>query len=620
MWINQRLGLIMIVASLLVMGLIVFISSGNQIDLRHNQARSQGIGLAKLLSNMSWDELVPENGHKGILQTLRQGQNNPDFAYALIVDLQGSPVTEVSAPGIIIPQQPVPQDPSAWMGERSIEASNSQLKFLEFHAPLFSQGTLRGYVRIGYIQPEFNFNYNDLQYFGMLTLPVFLLIPVFYFLIRRETRPLQDINKNIEALLTKTADNSANHNSANLPELHPSGELSDFIKRFSSFISFSEQRIKLLELEQKQSLTSSKLLSYRNAKIESILHTLPEAILIIDESGNVTYVNDKITSLLGIPQKAILGKQASEWCRDPKMAAYLSRHNNNTRQVGFISNSIHINPVSSPENVLEVKAYPLFSPNDGSILLGNMVVIRDATEEQIARQNRSEFVAQIAHELKTPLNVLAMYSEMLLGEEGNSEEFRVEAVNVIHDETERLSTLINNMLAISKFEMGNMQIHRQRVRIGELLEDILKNISQSGRGTDLSFELDVSHEMNSIFADKDLLRIAINNLLTNAIKYNKSNGRVILKARELDDSIAISVQDTGMGIRDDEITHVFDKFYRSDDEQIRAQTGHGLGLSLVQQIVYIHHGKITVDSKYNQGTTFTILLDRDVTLQQMGAA
>jgi len=249
-----------------------------------------------------------------------------------------------------------------------------------------------------------------------------------------------------------------------------------------------------------------------------------------------------------------------------------------------------------------------------------MVVIRDATEEQIARQNRSEFIAQIAHELKTPLNVLAMYSEMLLGEEGNSEQFRIEAVNTIYDETERLSTLINNMLAISKFEMGNMQLSRQRVRIGELLQDILKNLSHSDRGHQLKFELDVSHEMSAIYVDKDLLRIAINNLLTNAIKYNKTDGKVILKAREYDDVIEISVQDTGIGIKEDEIPRVFDKFYRSDDEQIRAQTGHGLGLSLVQQIVYIHHGKIKVDSEFGKGTTFSIQLDKDVAMQQLGVA
>ena len=612
MWINQRLGLIMIVASLVVMGLIVYISSSNQLDLRITQARSQGVGLAKLFSSMSWAELVPEKGHRGILQVFRQGQNNPDFAYAVVVNLQGQKATEASAPGVIIPDQPIPDNPVAWLGERKLEEQSSGQKYLEFHAPVFSKGKLRGYIRIGYKQPEFNLNYNNLPYFGMLTLPVFLLLPVFYFLVRRETRPLRAINDNIETLLE--------HSSTASVELHPSGELSDFIERFSSFIKFAQQRIQVLEQEQKNILTSSKLLSYRNAKIESILHTLPEAILIIDESGNVTYVNEKIISLLGISQDSILGKKASEWCKDHKMSSYLSRHNNISKQVGFISNSIHITPENSPNKILEVKAYPLFSPNDGSILLGNMVVIRDATEEQIARQNRSEFIAQIAHELKTPLNVLSMYSELLLGEEGNSEEFRIEAVNIIYDETERLSTLINNMLAISKFEMGNMQLKRQRVRIGELLQDILTNLSQSDRGRHLKFELDVEHEMSTIFVDKDLLRIAINNLLTNAIKYNKTGGLVILKARERDDIVEISVKDSGIGIKEDEIPRIFDKFYRSDDEKTRSQTGHGLGLSLVQQIVYIHHGKIKVASELGKGTTFTIQLDKYVEMQQQGVA
>jgi len=93
-----------------------------------------------------------------------------------------------------------------------------------------------------------------------------------------------------------------------------------------------------------------------------------------------------------------------------------------------------------------------------------------------------------------------------------------------------------------------------------------------------------------------------------------------IQAAGYDDVIEISVQDTGIGIKEDEIPRVFDKFYRSDDEQIRAQTGHGLGLSLVQQIVYIHHGKIKVDSEFGKGTTFSIQLDKDVAMQQLGVA
>lgn len=603
----------MIVASLAVMSMIVFVSFSYQLETHQKQTRNQGVGLAKVLSSMSWDELVPEHGRQGILQALRQGQTNPDFAYALMVDLQGTPVSESSAPGVIIPNIAVPDNPTAWLGERLLDSESSKLSFLEFHAPVFSNSELHGYIRLGYKQPKFHLNYNDLPFFGMLTLPVFLLIPMFYFLVRRETQPLRKINDNLETLVK----GGALQNMVQKVEVHPSGELDDFIQLFSRFIKTAQQRIEILEKEQSSLLTSSKLLSYRNSKIESLLQTLPEAILIIDESGCVTYVNDRITSLLGKTRESILGKKAQEWCENLKLTAYLSRHTATSKQVGFISDAINITPENAPDKQLEVKAYPLFSPKDDTHLLGNMVVIRDITEEQLARQNRSEFIAQMAHELKTPLNVLSMYSESMLGEDGNSESFRIEAMNVIHDETERLSNLINNMLAISKLEMGGMQINRQRVRISELLQDVLKNIAQSGRGKDLSFEIDLPHEMNSINVDKDLLRIAINNLLTNAIKYNKPDGSVTLSAKEFDDAIEISVSDTGLGISPDDQARIFDKFYRADDDKVREQTGHGLGLSLVQQIVRIHHGKLSVQSEYDNGSTFTIHLEKDLPAQQL---
>ena len=599
----------MIVASLLVMSLIVFVSFSYQLDTRLEQARNQGVGLAKVLSSMSWNELVPERGRQGILQALRQGQSNPDFAYAVVVDLQGKAASEISAPGVIIPNNLVPDSPTAWLGERRIDAQSGQLSFLEFHAPVFSDSELRGYVRLGYKQPEFHLTYDDLPFFGMLTLPVFLLTPMLYFLARRELQPLRKMNDNIERLLEGGATQKV--------ELQPSGELGDFMQRFSTFISASQQRIEVLENEQGGLLTSSKLLAYQNSKIESILQTLPEAIIIIDESGCVTYANDKITSLLGKTRESILGKKPQEWCKEPKLHAYLSRHNATSKQVGFISASIHITPENDPEKLLEIKAYPLFLPKSDVLSLGNLVVIRDITEEQMAKVNRGEFLAQMAHELKTPLNVLSMYSELLLGEEGNSESFRIEAMNVIHDETERLSNLINNMLAISKFELGGMQINRQRVRIGELLQDTYQTIVQSGRGRDLDFAIDLPHEMSALNVDKDLLRIAVNNLLTNAIKYNKPKGSVTLRAIELDDAIEISVSDTGVGISRDDQARIFEKFYRSDDDKIREQTGHGLGLSLVEQIVHTHHGKILVDSDYGNGSTFTIRLEKDLPVQQL---
>jgi two-component system sensor histidine kinase VicK len=341
------------------------------------------------------------------------------------------------------------------------------------------------------------------------------------------------------------------------------------------------------------------------------LQSLPEAILVLDEADSVSYANNRISNLMGLEKHEIVGKKPEQWCNNPNMVSYLTRHNPQNGQVGYISDSIQVVPENDTDKLLEVKTYPLFSPKDNEQLLGNMVVIRDCTEEQIIKHNRGEFIAQVAHELKTPLNVMAMYSESLLGEDGKSETFRIEAINVIHDEVERLSNLINNMLALSKFELGGMQLKRNRVRLYELLEDTFNNVIQSGRGKDLEFEIDLPKEMSAVYVDKDLLRIAIKNLLTNAIKYNRPAGKVTLIAEEMNDSIEVSVQDTGIGIVPPEQQKIFEKFYRSNDSKVRELSGHGLGLPLAQQIIEMHHGSLSLESEYGKGSTFTIRLEKD---------
>lgn len=603
MWRNERLGLIMIMASLLVMGAVVYLSFDYQLETRLLQARSQGVGLAKVLGGMSWEELVPGQGRQGVLQALRQGQSNPDFAYAAVIEREGRLASEITQPGVIIPNRPIPDEPAAWLGERAVVSDADDETFLEFHAPIFNKGKLMGHVRLGYHKPEFGLRYEELPYFASLVLPVFLLMPLFYLLLRREIRPLRKMNESLEQMLTDGLVQKV--------ELHPGGELGGFMERFMEFANSAQTRIQTLESEQSGLLTTTKLLSYKHARVESILQTLPEAILVMDEAGSVSYVNDRISGLLGLEKDNILGKRPHDWCDNPSIISYLSRHNAQSGQVGYLSDSIQIVPQNDPDKLVEMKAYPLFSPRDNLHLLGSMVVIRDCTEEQMARRSRGEFVAQVAHELKTPLNVLAMYSEALMGEDGNSEDFRTEAVNVIHDEVERLSTLINNLLALTKFELGGMQISRQRVRLHELLEDAFRNISQSGRGKGLKFELDLPREMSPVFMDKDLLRIAINNLLTNAIKYNSPDGQVTLSAEELNGEIEISVRDTGIGIAPADQHRVFDKFFRSDDEKAREQTGHGLGLPLAQQIIQMHHGSLTLESEYGKGSRFVIRLETD---------
>jgi len=142
---------------------------------------------------------------------------------------------------------------------------------------------------------------------------------------------------------------------------------------------------------------------------------------------------------------------------------------------------------------------------------------------------------------------------------------------------------------------------------------------QSRNQADLEFELDIPREMSMLYIDKDLFRIAVNNLLTNAIKYNKPGGRVTMSAREDSDSIEIVVSDEGYGVSDEDGQQIFNKFYRSTDENIRKQVGHGLGLSLARQIVMMHHGDLGFESEPGKGTRFIIRLEK-VSTQILDAA
>jgi signal transduction histidine kinase len=236
-----------------------------------------------------------------------------------------------------------------------------------------------------------------------------------------------------------------------------------------------------------------------------------------------------------------------------------------------------------------------------------LVVFREISDEYRARQAGAEFVAQVSHELKTPLSNIAGYSELLLDYATLGERERVNAVNVIHDETERAAALINNLLNIAKLETGTLPIHRERVRVPDLLRDAADSMGKSAAIKGISLELHIAPDLGSARLDKGLFRIALDNLLSNAIKYSDAGGRVTLSAENLDDlQTKISVRDEGIGISPEDRARVFDKYYRCSERGVVSRGGHGLGLFLAKQIVELHHGTISVSSEPGKGSEFTI--------------
>jgi PAS domain S-box-containing protein len=608
---NERFGIVMIAASLAAIAAVVYLMLAHQATARRGQVREQGASLVRLLSRLPQDQLVPKGGNIGLFQAALGGNQSAELSYGAIVDIQGMTLAEITSAGSTVPPAPPPVVDGIHFGERRLAAPGEARRVTEFYGPLLDNGRVTGQVRVGFLDADPGLpGAEQLPFIALLALPVFMLVPLFHFMLKREMRPLGEIGGQLRRL--------AESGGAPVAELKLGDDLRDFAQRFGSFVGMMQQRLRAVEAERFDSTLNQRMLAYRQEKVESVLHALPEAILVLDESGVVTYANAKLDPILGLEHASLAGRPVAEIGAGADLVAFLERCKAHPGHA-FRGETLELSPPAQPERRILASAYPLFSPRDAAAVLGVLVVFRDVTAEMLARRAGAEFVSHVSHELKSPLNVLRMYSELLLDGSQESDETRLEAVNVIHDETERMGGLINNLLNIARLETGTVSLNRQRVRLRDLLEDIFAEVSRNAAGKDVRCELDLPPDLGSALIDKDLLRIAVVNLLGNAIKYNRKGGSVTLSAEETDTQVLVRVRDTGIGIPPEDQPKVFEKFFRSADAAAKQAGGHGLGLFLVRQITELHQGTVTVASEPGQGSEFCMQIRKVSAMLQEAA-
>ena len=598
----DRIGLIIVVASLLVIMALVWLLFGNQRDHEIADIRTQGVSLARAISGVPYDQLVPGGTQQGVLQALLHGVGNKKLAYVTITNQQGLTVTESVADGLITPPAKIPGEPSAWLGD--IEQTAGRDHFIEFHAPLLQNGDLQGFVRLGYFFPSAGLSLEQIPFIAMVALPVFLLAPFFYFLLRMEIRPIRTANAEISRMIDGEGMNAV--------QISATGELGEFMNRFNHFVAMASSKVEALEQDKERLLTSSKLLSYRKNRVETVLETLPEAVMILDESGTITFANQKLAAMFNVSQETILAQPPNSWCEYADVLNLISRFQSPGKGRNF-AETMRFSTESSAARSFATKTYPLFSTNSPNAALGTLIVFRDETQEALARRARTEFVSHLSHELKSPLNVLALYSESLLSEAGKSREHQIEAANVIAAEVDRLGSLITSLLSMTQIESGSFTPDRNLVKLQDLVATALEEAKAMAAGKHCSFELNIPKEMDPVLVDKDLLRVAVTNLMSNAVKYNRKDGTVTVTVEDTEDAVQIRVADTGIGIGEEEASQIFDKFFRSRNERVQSIGGHGLGLALAKQIVELHHGTLLLNRDRDEGAEFIINLWKEAT-------
>ena len=294
----ERPVLVMIAACLCVIACAIGLLVVEQKRDREAQIRARGVSLVRLLAGLPSEMLTHEQTYQSMLRLVSFSQGTEDFAYATLVDVTGQAIAEVTAPGVVVPLQPVPSDPSGWIGERALTLPRA---IMEYYAPIFAQGDLAGQIRLGYYRPGYSLLPEQVPVAATLALLIFMLTPLLYYLLRLEIRPLAAASAEIETILRA--------NEGQQVTLSASPSLAAFVEQFNQFIGQAQGRIRDLESERGDLVASAKLISYKKSRIDSILQTLPDAVIVLDERGKVNYANERVGVLLGTPREDVLRRE-----------------------------------------------------------------------------------------------------------------------------------------------------------------------------------------------------------------------------------------------------------------------------------------------------------------------
>ena len=331
-------------------------------------------------------------------------------------------------------------------------------------------------------------------------------------------------------------------------------------------------------------------------RLNSIIEGMDDGVIAVDKSCSILLLTDRAKELLGdVSQNAETLSECGP--NYPYIKDLLKKSVVENKQ---IRETIKIQ--QPQELILQVFATPIADEND----CGSLAVIADVTRMKKLEQMRSEFVANVTHELKTPLTSIKGYIELLKGE-NRDKETQEKFFEIIEIEAERLQNLINDLLELSVIENSHGDCETYQTSVKESIESVLEKIRPIAEKAGITVETDISDSL-TVNANPNRLQQLFLNLIDNAVKYNKENGKVEITARRERKMAVIKISDTGIGIPQESLSRIFERFYRVDKGRSREMGGTGLGLSIVKHIVSLYNGDISVESKMNVGTTFIIRL------------
>jgi two-component system sensor histidine kinase VicK len=484
--------------------------------------------------------------------------------------------------------------------KQTFEDHRSQSTIYEFAKPIFEHSKKTGTVRLGLKPPPISFfSLERTRFLSMIALFILAIILFFYYGISLTLRPLRKLHQDFKYTCTDSE--------ASVPNSADGESIGFTIKALER--SLTQIKEKLIKIETDNVALASKLgvTTFEKNQVVKILDSINFGIVITDIQDNISLINEYLLRLLKRKREDVLDHPLGQVLEHDEILSFISEQG--VKQVNTAGHIETTFPELAPEDIFSVSLTVLKDGEDS--LVGKMISIRKITSEKAVEKAQHEFIVHIAHELKTPLTSIKSYSEMLIDGDIDDSEMKKEFYNTINVEADRLTALIHNLLSISRIEMGNLTLNKGLVKTDWLAGDSIAAIESAAQNKHIILEKNLPETFPSLVGDKELLKVAIINILNNAVKYTPENGKITFSLSDQNGLAIFDVVDTGYGISKEDLAHIFDKSFRSTDPHVREQTGSGLGLAIASEIIDLHGGEIEVESESGEGTHFSIKLPKE---------
>ena len=349
----------------------------------------------------------------------------------------------------------------------------------------------------------------------------------------------------------------------------------------------------LTRMEKQRGEIRQHMVSLENATsdLNAITQNMREGLVMLDASGKVLSINESAANVFGVKADEIIGESLLAASRDAGL------HDMVNRSFSGADGDIHL---LDGDRRYQVYANPVVT---GSKIRGIVLLMVDVTERYAAEESRKEFTANVSHELKTPLTSISGFAEIIRDGIAQPEDVPAFA-GKIHGESQRLISLINDIIQLSRLDEKRGLGQKSVIHLNEIIEDVLREFSAPAQKKNLSLS------MHGGKADMEgypvLIREMLYNLIDNAVKYTPDGGKINITLEEKAGGVRVSVADNGIGIPKEHQGHVFERFYRVDKSHSRATGGTGLGLAIVKHAAEIHNAEIELTSGIGQGTTVAV--------------